>query len=111
MVKEMIGYVTGQRSYGFMTYDKGIESYKWGREENWKSAKEKASKRVKCLNDGLEFSSITEASKFYFMRFPKSQQTQGNLQIGRSDENSFSTGIKLTIEMDDYVNLLGNVEE
>lgn len=37
----MIGYVTGQRSYGFMSYDKGIESYRWGREENWKSAKEK----------------------------------------------------------------------
>ena len=57
----MIGYITGQRSYRFITYDKGIESYRWGREENWKSAKEKASKRVKCLNDGLEFSSITEA--------------------------------------------------
>ncbi len=69
MVKEMIGYVTGQRSYGFMTYDKGIESYRWGREENWKSAKEKASKRVKCLNDDLEFSSITEASEFYKIPF------------------------------------------
>lgn len=65
----MIGYVTGQRSYGFMTYDKGIESYRWGREENWKSAKEKAFKRVKCLNDGLEFNSITEASKFYKIPF------------------------------------------
>ena len=70
----MIGYVTGQRSYGFMSYDKGTESYRWGHEHNWKSAKEKASKRVKCLNDGLEFSSITEA--------------------GRSDEIPISTGIK-----------------
>lgn len=69
MAKEMIGYVTGQRSYGFMTYDKRNRILYMGREENWKSAKEKASKRVKCLNDDLEFSSITEASKFYKIPF------------------------------------------
>lgn len=64
----MLPYVVGEGRY-FTRYNDPYfinkERYKKSLENGRKKAKEVNSKRVKCLNDGLEFPSIKETAKHY----------------------------------------------
>ena len=59
-VINIFAYVVGERHYGYIPY-----STQWGTDKNKENAKNACSKRVKCLNDNIEHSSMSEASKYY----------------------------------------------
>lgn len=62
-VIKIFPYVIGERNYGLSYYKKykDNEYIKRSRERS----KEVTSKKVKCLDDGIEFPSISEAARYY----------------------------------------------
>lgn len=61
MIK-IFAYVVGENKY---RYKSGVGLGRWGTEENARRCKEICSKKVKCLNDNVEFSSMSDASRHY----------------------------------------------
>lgn len=61
MIK-IFAYVVGENKYKFKP---SVGLGRWGTEENAKRCKEICSKKVKCLNDNMEFSSMNDASRYY----------------------------------------------
>lgn len=86
----MIPYVVGERNYGLCcnggAYKYNKDSVNRGIENSIKVT----SKKVKCLNDNMEFSSMSEAARYYGIQTQTvSNSVRKNRSILNKKQNKF----------------------
>lgn len=85
----MFACVAGEGLYGICTYKTGYENFGWGSPENRQRSYERKCKKVRCLNDNIEFKSIKETSKYYGIPEAKiSASAKENKDIIRNNDKS-----------------------